>query len=57
VAEQVDVARAAAYAAEDADMALRLWLLLKPRVTAECMTTVYETLERPLVAVLARTAK
>ena len=30
-------------------MALRLWLLLRPRVTAEHVTTVYETLERPLV--------
>ncbi len=34
-------------------MALRLWLLLRPRVTAEHVTTVYETLERPLVEVLA----
>src|SRR4029453_14541024 len=29
------------------------WLLLRPRVTAEHVTTVYETLERPLVEVLA----
>jgi DNA polymerase-1 len=46
--------KAAAYAAEDADVTLRLWSLLKPRLTAERMTTVYETLERPLVDVLAR---
>ena len=46
--------RAADYAAEDADVTLRLWRVLKPRLVAERMTTVYETLERPLVPVLAR---
>jgi DNA polymerase-1 len=50
----VAIDKAAEYAAEDADVALRLWQLLKPRLTAEHMTTVYETLERPLIAVLAR---
>jgi DNA polymerase-1 len=50
----VPVEKAAEYAAEDADMALRLWQVLKPRLTAEQVGTVYETLERPLVAVLAR---
>jgi DNA polymerase-1 len=52
--DQVAIDRATAYSAEDADVILRLWRLLKPRLVAECMTTVYETLERPLVAVLAR---
>ena len=33
---------------------LRLWRVLKPRLVAERMTTVYETLERPLISVLAR---
>ena len=33
--------------------ACRLWLVLKPRLAAESVTTVYETLERPLSAVLA----
>ncbi|MBG0803762.1 DNA polymerase I [Methylocystis sp. H4A] len=42
------------YAAERADVALRLWRVLKPRLLAERMTTVYETLERPMVATLAR---
>ncbi|HEY8125031.1 MAG TPA: DNA polymerase I [Methylocystis sp.] len=42
------------YAAEQADMSLRLWRVLKPRLLAERMTTVYETLERPLIAPLAR---
>ena len=41
------------YAAEDADMTLRLHRLLKPRLVADRMATVYETLERPLVDVLA----
>ncbi len=45
---------ATAYAAEDADVTLRLWLLLKPRLVAEGLTTVYETMERPLVSVLTR---
>ncbi len=42
------------YAAEQADISLRLWRVLKPRLLAERMTTVYETLERPMVATLAR---
>jgi DNA polymerase-1 len=50
----VDVGKAAEYAAENADMILRLWHLLKPRMVAERVSTVYETLERPLVSVLAR---
>ncbi|KQT43066.1 DNA polymerase I [Aureimonas sp. Leaf454] len=42
------------YAAEDADVALRLWRVLKPRLAAEGLSSVYERLERPLVPVLAR---
>jgi DNA polymerase-1 len=52
--EQVKIDRATEYAAEDADVLLRLWNVLKPRLPAERMTTVYETLERPLISVLAR---
>jgi DNA polymerase-1 len=52
--DQVAVDRATAYSAEDADVILRLWRVLKPRLVADRMTTVYETLERPLVSVLAR---
>lgn len=52
--EQVAIPRATEYAAEDADVTLRLWSVLKPRLVAERMNTVYETLERPLIAVLAR---
>ncbi|MCX8995637.1 DNA polymerase I [Rhizobiaceae bacterium BDR2-2] len=52
--DMVEIARATAYAAEDADVTLRLWHVLKPRLIAEGLATVYERLERPLVPVLAR---
>jgi DNA polymerase-1 len=50
----VAIDKAAEYASERADVTLRLWQVLKPRLVAEHITTVYETLERPLVPVLAR---
>ena len=49
----VPLDRALAYAAEDADVTLRLYGYLKPRLLAERMMTPYETLERPLMPVLA----
>lgn len=52
--EQVDIDRATAYAAGHADVALRLWQVLKPRLAAKGLVSVYERLERPLVPVLAR---
>ncbi|HKH34599.1 MAG TPA: DNA polymerase, partial [Beijerinckiaceae bacterium] len=52
--DRVAVERATCYAAEDADVTLRLWRVLKPRLAAERRTTVYETLERSLVDVVAR---
>ena len=51
---RVEIDTATAYSAEDADVTLRLWQILKPRLAAERMTAVYETLERPMVDVLAR---
>ena len=51
---RVPLDRATQYAAEDADVTLRLWRVLKPRLVAEGLTTVYETLERPLVIPLAK---
>jgi len=51
---QVAIDRATAYSAEDADVILRLSRVLKPRLISERMNAVYETLERPLVLVLAR---
>ena len=52
--DQVPVDKATEYAAERADIVLRLWRVLKPRLMAYRVNTVYETLERPLVSVLAR---
>jgi len=49
----VPMDKATEYAAEDADVTLRLWMVLKPRLAAEKVTTVYETLERPLLPVIA----
>jgi len=49
----VPIDDATRYAAEDADITLRLWQVLKPRLHQARVTTVYETLERPLVPVLA----
>jgi DNA polymerase I len=49
----VPVAEATKYSAEDADVTLRLALLLKPKMVEAGKACVYETLERPLVMVLA----
>jgi DNA polymerase I len=51
--DQVPIDRATEYAGEEADLGLRLWLVLKPRLAAESVTAVYETLERPIAPVLA----
>src|SRR5215468_619709 len=52
--DQVAIEKAGEYSAEYADVIDRLWRVLKPRLVAERMSAVYETLERPLVSVLAR---
>ena len=52
--DRVPVDDAVKYAAEDADITLRLWQHLKPQLHRNKVTTVYETMERPLVPVLAR---
>lgn len=52
--DMVDIEKATRYAAEDADVTLRLWRVLKPRLVSEKMTTVYERLERPLIDVVAK---
>ncbi|UWQ28986.1 DNA polymerase I [Leisingera sp. M523] len=51
--DRVPIDDAVPYAAEDADITLRLWQAFKPQLHQERVTTVYETLERPLVPVLA----
>ena len=52
--DELPIPEATRYAAEDADITLRLWHVLKPRLVAESAATLYETLERPLAPVLAR---
>ncbi len=52
--DRVAIDDAVKYAAEDADVTLRLWELFKPQLHRARVTTVYETLERPLVPVLAQ---
>ena len=52
--DRVALDKATEYAAEDADVTLRLWQIFKPKLHSEKVTTVYETLERPLVPVLAQ---
>jgi DNA polymerase-1 len=51
--KHVELKPATCYAAEDADVTLRLWRILKPRLAAEGLATVYETLERGMPPVLA----
>jgi DNA polymerase-1 len=51
--DSVAIKEATRYSAEDADVTLRLALFLKPRLVAEGRRAVYETLERPLISVLA----
>ncbi len=52
--DHVAFEKATPYVAEDADVALRLTQVLRPRMVAEHVSAVYETLERPLLPVLAR---
>jgi DNA polymerase I len=51
--DKVDIMKALDYAAEDADITLRLHRLLKPRLAHDKMLSVYENIERPLVTVIA----
>jgi len=51
--DQIDLETATPYAAEDADVTLRLWKYLKPELAKKQVATVYETLERPMPTVLA----
>ena len=51
---EVALDKARDYAAEDAEVTLRLHHLFKPRLIAERLVSVYETIERPLIAIIAR---
>lgn len=50
--DKVELNKALAYAAEDADVTLRLYNVLKPRLFAEKLLNVYESFDRPLIPVL-----
>lgn len=51
---EIDLKTATRYAAEDADVTLRLWRRFKPRLAAEAATRVYEMVDRPLAPVIAQ---
>ncbi len=51
--DHVPIEIALDYAAEDAEITLRLWHILKPRIAAEKMAVMYEDIERPLAPVIA----
>lgn len=50
--DKVELNKALDYAAEDADVTLRLYNVLKPRLFAEKLLNVYESFDRPLIPVL-----
>jgi DNA polymerase-1 len=52
--DKVPLDAATEYAAEDADICLRLWLRLKPRLAEEGSTRVYQMVDRPLVTTVGR---
>jgi DNA polymerase-1 len=52
--DKVGIKEAVDYAAEDADVTLRLYHVLKPRLEREKMVRVYEDIERPLIPIIAR---
>ena len=52
--DRVPIDEASKYAAEDADITLRLWQIFKPRLHSSKVTRVYEGLDRPLIPVLAQ---
>ena len=52
--DQIELDIATPYAAEDADVTLRLWKFLKPKLATESVATAYETLDRTLPAVTAQ---
>jgi DNA polymerase-1 len=52
--DKVPLAQATGYAAEDADITLRVWRRLKPRMAAEAANRVYTRVDQPLVPVIGR---
>ena len=49
---EISINEATIYAAEDADITFRLWKILRPRLMSEKISSVYETIERPLAKVI-----
>ena len=54
---EIDIDKAARYAAEDADITFRLWKLLKPMLAIEKTSKVYEAIERPLASIIMNMEK
>ena len=54
---EVNIKDAYIYAAEDADITLRLYKILKKRIISEKLLSVYEYIEKPLINVLAEIEK
>jgi DNA polymerase-1 len=52
--DKVPVDSATEYAAEDADVALRLWMRFKARMPLEHVTRIYEMVDRPMAAVVGQ---
>ncbi|MEO6580939.1 MAG: DNA polymerase I [Sphingomicrobium sp.] len=52
--DKVPLDAATEYAAEDADICLRLWQRLKPRMVSEGVTGIYQMVDRPLAATVGR---
>lgn len=52
--DQITLDVATPYAAEDADVTLRLWKFLKPKLAAENVASVYETIDRGLPKITAQ---
>ncbi len=52
--DRVPLDKARDYAAEDAEITLRLHHILKPRLAPEHMAAVYEDIERPLISIIAQ---
>ncbi len=51
---EVDLKKATEYAAEDADVTLRLYEILSQRVTEEKLEKIYEVFEKPMIAILSK---
>ncbi len=51
---EVDIKRATEYAAEDADVTLRLYNILSERVENEKLTKVYDIFEKPMIKILSK---